>query len=142
MLAAWLRLALEIALGCGVLLAWGVHVTMLLAAGVPGLVSGIGSLVLGNAISIPLVCWACRRSASARLRLDAWLTAWWPAAFATWALVAARWPIRGQRSDAHGWGMHGGEANTLLFPFLHCVVVTALLVACARLSRPNDCERA
>jgi hypothetical protein len=51
--------------------------------------------------------------------LDAWLIAAVPALAATAILIRLRWPLEFPSWDAHGFGAAGGEANAVLYPWLH-----------------------
>lgn len=78
------------------------------------------------------------RALSPRLRLDAWVLGLVAAVLSTWAAVAWRFPIRGERWDAHGTGGSGGEANVLFFPWLHVLAWSVLLQVLARRRVPRS----
>ena len=69
---------------------------------------------------------------SKRLLVDLGLAAAAPALLLVIWAHDARWPFRGERVDAHGWGTTGGEANLLLLSWLHVLFWAVLVFACGR----------
>ena len=62
-----------------------------------------------------------------RVQFDLWLAAFLCAVVLVAALIFFRLPIRLRSWDGHGFGASGGEANSLLLPWLHYAVWLLLL---------------
>ena len=62
-----------------------------------------------------------------RVQFDLWLGAFPCAVVLVAALIYFRLPIRLRGWDGHGFGASGGEANSLLLPWLHYAVWLLLL---------------
>ena len=81
---------------------------------------------VGGYVLAPLGLLVLRRTRSIwivgpRVLFDLWLVAGLPALLLVAWAHAARWPIEGRRSNAHGWGTSGGEGNLALLPLVQTV---------------------
>ncbi len=79
------------------------------------------SIVLGYVLLVGLV-WRLPNefwAAPKRLVFDSWLLCFIASLLITSLAVILNFPIRLRGWSGHGFGMHGGEANAILFPWLH-----------------------
>jgi hypothetical protein len=106
---------------------------VLMGAGLSALIVHAGAIGVGIFAGLAAGSILARSVPSRRLRLDVWLAAWVPAAAITAWMLVGRWPIRQRSSNAHGWGMHGGESNVLLLPVVQLVLFIAGMILVARL---------
>ena len=94
-------------------------------------------------LALPLLRrWRPIRLAGRRLLVDLWLAAAAPALLLVIWAHDARWPLRGERVDAHGWGTTGGEGNLLLLSWLHVLFWLVLVVAWGRRSARAEASTA
>jgi len=64
---------------------------------------------------------------SPRAALDAWLFVAPPAVVAAMAMTIYRWPLAFDTWEGHGLGVNGGEANSVLFPWIHALLWVVVL---------------
>ncbi len=129
-----LRILGEVVAGAATLFALSVGVLSFIAFGPMGAVAFYAGYA-AIPVLLPLLgrlrpAWVAKK----RLLFDLWLAAAGPAVVLTIWAHDSRWPLRGTRVDAHGWGMSGGEGNLLLLSWLHVLLWLALVVAWGRYS--------
>jgi hypothetical protein len=62
-----------------------------------------------------------------RAALDAWLLVAPLAVVAAMAMTIYRWPLAFDTWEGHGVGVNGGEANSVLFPWVHALLWVLVL---------------
>jgi hypothetical protein len=121
------RLALEV---FGVVVYLAVHVPIMFLYALGSSLDGVGWLpywsVLALGYAAMLVVALSRPGPIAavehRAMLDAWLLSAPLAAVGAMVMVAVRWPLVFDTWEGHGMGVNGGEANSVLFPWIHALI--------------------
>ena len=99
---------------------------LILGGGLPALWGLLAGGVTVLAALLVLVPRWMRQGIPYRALFDLWLVALVPAVIVTLLAVQARWPLRQEAMDAHGWGRTDGEVNVLFLSWLHAAFLLAL----------------